>query len=199
VTYPAAWQPFTPTFTAGSLARSPVTSQRICDQFDLSDARYLRDEKGQTKCNILVCDLAVGHALVPPRMKLSPGRHLDDATIAALRPLLPADAIDQLQAPRWRELDGNACVAYLVGALGLTDGWRGCTADEARQRANAGFPTVACLYNPAGVGHVAWVIDTPPGEPELHVMQAGATNFRRGRISTGFGHYMPQVTFVTHD
>jgi len=92
---------------------------------------------------------------------------------------------------------------YLSGPGGAADGWAEVTADEAKQRALVGFPTLA-VWHSAGEdihGHIAVVIPAPEGAPGIYVSAAGAplATFISGRIEATFGSArMAAVRYFSH-
>lgn len=86
-----------------------------------------------------------------------------------------------------------------LAEFGAKYGWSLVSeAQDAQERANAGFPTYATLKEPNGHGHIAPLIAVD-AQAGVWIAQAGARNFARGTLAAGFGKYVPQVLFFTHD
>jgi hypothetical protein len=103
------------------------------------------------------------------------------------------------------ELNANATYDW-INNYGHKHGWRQITAQEAQQRANAGYPTIAIWRNVNGKpGHVAVV--RPEGNGYYYsaskgpvIAQAGGSNFSYGNLTRGFGSNKLSTTqFWTHD
>lgn len=81
------------------------------------------------------------------------------------------------------------------------DGWRQVTAQEAQDRANAGYPTVTAFYNYPGIGHLSVV---RPGNyatfRAVMTANAGADNFNNGSALRAYtASMLSRVRYYTHD
>ena len=85
-----------------------------------------------------------------------------------------------------------------LDAQGVKWGWGRVDLAEAQRRADNGCPVVVGWRNPAGHGHIALAVPTPPGEDGLHVAQAGSINFTQRPVGRGFGLATP-VHFWAHE
>lgn len=208
-----AYLPVTCPVTGGSTNRSAELTSRILDMHDLLHPRYQRDSGGLpgTRCNIFVWDVSRAHGCEIAHVDLFRSQN-DVAFLTWLRgdgadlagqisePFEDEakHAAEALRLPRWRELDANAMVLWLLGDKGKSHGWREVTEPVAIDSAAAGLPTVAAWHNPAGIGHIAWVIPTPGGESGVWLAQAGATNARRVRAVEVFPR-SAVVRYASHD
>lgn len=168
------WWHVTAPFTTGSHLRSAALLERVIDQFPLAHPRYQRNSAGFTQCNIF----------------------LNDITRA-----LGCEVAQVEQGSRGpHELDANAQIQWLMSRGLLFHGWREVAQPIARQRADDGYPVAATWLNLGGIGHVAVGTPAPLGTPAdgiLWVAQAGASNFRRGHVTQGFGPRPLRI--FTHD
>jgi hypothetical protein len=88
-------------------------------------------------------------------------------------------------------------MAHWLDTVGRAHGWTQVAADEARDSANAGFPTVATWSTPHGHGHIAMVRPSPQGGP-LFVAQAGAVCRSKVIFEAAFGEGASKTKFWTH-
>lgn len=107
------------------------------------------------------------------------------------------------------ELNANATYNW-INKYGSKYGWTKVSAEEAQERANAGYPTIGIWKNPTGKsGHVVVIRPegtAPDGKTYTYsaakgpvIAQAGANNFNYGNISKGFSkNKMPDVQYWTH-
>jgi hypothetical protein len=93
------------------------------------------------------------------------------------------------------ELNATRTIEWLRGK-GPAHGWQEVTAEAARSAANIGKPTIVTWFNPAGHSHVAMLLPTPEGVPQL-IAQAGATNLFGDPLIRGFGSLGP-LEYWTH-
>lgn len=107
------------------------------------------------------------------------------------------------------ELNANATYNW-INKYGSKYGWTKVSAEEAQERANAGYPTIGIWKNPTGKsGHVVVIRPegtAPDGKTYTYsatkgpvIAQAGASNFNYGNISKGFSKdKMPAIQYWTH-
>lgn len=86
--------------------------------------------------------------------------------------------------------NANDQIEYLAQG---NDGWQEVTRDDAQIAALNGNVAVATYFNPGGHGHLALVL--PYGGP-MQIAQAGASNFNKGALASGFGNIQP--VFYVH-
>lgn len=104
------------------------------------------------------------------------------------------DASAALGVPLPR-LRANSIILWLM-ADGLKQGWEQVPEHVAQAMAEQGQVVFACWYNRNGAsGHIALVVPSL-GEPGTWIAQAGARNFSRGLLESGFG--TAPVTFFAH-
>ena len=167
--------PVTPPLTSGSACRSPELLRAVVAQFELdAHPRYrARDLTGdghpETFCNVALAELTAALGCLVPRI-LQVGLEL-----------------------RWARANDQVRWLRRAGA----HGWVRCTSDEAQSAAERGHVAVVGWENPAGPGHVALVVPSD-GAPGVWIAQAGATNFSRGRLGSGFGQ-LPVEFFLHHE
>lgn len=147
--------------------RSPYDLRRLLAQFDVERSARYQPTGSATFCNIYVWD----------------------ATRA-----LGCEIPHWLENPK-RELNANAVCDWLE-FVGPKAGWQRVAAQEAADRASAGYPVVAAWKNPGiGSGHVAMLLPSDGGE--LRIAQAGRKNLFDAPIANGFGRHRPR--FYVHD
>lgn len=185
-------------WTCGSLpARSAVTYKQVCQQFDVEHAAEFQpqvNDKGEivwTACNLLVwrCTKALGCEL--PHYWPKP---MSREQREAFKKWLDDNHLGW--GVIFDELNANRLVDWCY-THGPAHGWFRVDIGRASARADAGFPTVALLKVPQGTGHVAMVL--PGDNGELRIAQAGAVCLWDAPITRGFGNYLPQVGFISHD
>ena len=93
------------------------------------------------------------------------------------------------------EDNANVVAAWFTSPEAANAGWRQVSMLEAVSRAERGFPSVLVWNNPAGIGHVGWVI--PSDSAGCRIAQAGGSNFFDDDYRKGFGN--AAVIFYTHD
>jgi hypothetical protein len=134
---------------------------RIIGWFNIEDSQRYQplmreDEKGYeyaavTYCNILAWDIST--ALQVPLPRFAP----------QLNPYTEKVEVSKTTANwlyQWLTGEGAEEHGWQAGA-GEKAGWSEVTAEEAQELANSGQPVVGVAYNPAGRGHIAFVM---PGE-----------------------------------
>ena len=163
------WRAATPPV---QLPRSGTLLHIVVRQFDVERHARYAPKDGKTWCNIFVSDVTSALGCPIPHWVTTAGRPSTHTEAGA------------------RELTANQTQDWLR-ELGVKFGWRPAKADEAAERANGGFPTVATWKNPAGSGHIAVCI---PGG----IAQAGKENFNLGSLERGFGTGR-EILFFTHD
>ncbi len=134
---------------------------RIIGWFNIEDSQRYQplmreDEKGYeyaavTYCNILAWDIST--ALQVPLPRFAP----------QLNPYTEKVEVSKTTANwlyQWLTGEGPEKYGWQAG-VGEKAGWSEVTAEEAQELANSGQPVVGVAYNPAGRGHIAFVM---PGE-----------------------------------
>lgn len=93
----------------------------------------------------------------------------------------------------------NDLHVWFHGVEAKRNGWRKCTAAEAMDRAELGFPTVGAWKNPnpSKSGHVVLVVPAIGGTG-MHTAQAGARNWANEPIEHA-GLLSSAYAFFTHD
>ena len=86
--------------------------------------------------------------------------------------------------------DANDQIEYLAQG---NDGWQRVQAQDAQAAALNGNVAVATYFNPGGHGHLALIL---PYSGVMQIAQAGASNFNRGSLASGFGAIQP--VFYVH-
>ena len=169
-----AWWNVTAPLTGGTTNRSASLLNRIVDQFDVEHTLRYVPRGGTTFCNVFLNDVTRALACEINHLEIGAG------------------------GPK--ELDANKMIEWVTGPTGRRHGWTECRdAAAARSAADRGFPTVVTWYNPKGIGHVAMAVPAPldaPSDGRVYIAQAGASNFRCGLVSRGFGS-LP-VRYFTH-
>jgi len=105
--------------------------------------------------------------------------------------IFATDVMRALRAPlpHWtlqgKELDANGVNDWLNNSA---NGWKKVTAQDATKAASQGIPTVGSWKNVGGIGHIAVVRpEAGPSPDNPQIAQAGAKNWVKTTVSTGFG------------
>lgn len=160
----------------GALPRTRGQLLAVVAQFDLEHAPRYQPERGLTFCNIASWDITralgaeIPHWVSPAGDAVTPGKGI--------------------------ELSANLTLDWLQ-IHGARRNWTPCSRDEAADRAEGGYPTVAVWQNPRpkSPGHIAVVVPSIDAGV-LHVAQAGSRCFTSEPIARGFGAAIP--IFFTH-
>ena len=167
-----------------SLMHDPQKSIDIINSLDVTHASKYQAGDGKTYCNIFASDYAESMgAPLPKFLDWNGDKKID------------------------RYLNANLMVEWLKGDFseggsavkqGPDLGWHSVGADEAAKLANQGSVVLAGWINPAGTwtaGHMAVVRpESVPGD--IHIAQAGGSNFENGPVSQGFGNR--EVEYFTY-
>jgi hypothetical protein len=164
------WLSVTAPLTAGTLARSPETLERVAAQFDVERSPRYQPKPGATYCNVFAADVTAALGCAIP--------HVDRGHDGLLT-----------------ELTANATVDWLAGPGSVRHGWELLPdGHTAQAMADAGRVAVAIWRNTSGgPGHVA-VLMPSHGAPGVWIAQAGAHNYARAPLASGFGA-LPVVFF----
>lgn len=164
------WVEILAPFRTDASARKAQEYVDVCRQFDVEHAwRYL-PRKPKTFCNIYVsdCTAALGCG-IPHWYNPETGK--------------------KMVVGGGSEMSANGMHDWLSAGH---DGWRQMTREDAKARADLGFPTVAAWKNPTGAsGHVAMLL------PGFLIAQAGSVNRFMVPVPMGFGTLKPD--YFTHD
>ena len=95
-----------------------------------------------------------------------------------------------------RYLRANELVLWLSSQSALHEGWEQVTGHVAQRMADEGQLAVGAWFNRnGGPGHICVLVPSL-GDPGCWSAQAGAANFTRGLVSSGFGYR--EVSFFGH-
>ena len=163
------WVPLRAPFTTGPESRKAQEYVDVCRQFDVEHAwRYL-PRSNKTFCNIYVADCTAALGCGIPHWIDEEGK-----------PVRVGEGF---------EMSANTMHEWLEAKH---DGWRKMSREDAKARADLGFPVVVSWRNPLGAsGHVAMLL------PGFLIAQAGSKNHFMVPLPMGFGTLKPD--FFTHD
>lgn len=176
ITPQEAWKEISTDLISVESTRFPQQYITVCKQFDVvNNPRYQRNASGATMCNIYLWDCTKAMSCEVPHW---------------------VDPVTGVEVPmgKGRELSANGVFDWFF-AHGLDAGWMRCSAEQAKKRASAGYPTVVLWKNPGKIGHVAMVL---PGMDYIHIAQAGSHNYFDVNIKMGFGG-IRDLAYYTHD
>jgi LysM repeat protein len=170
--------------------RSAENYNAVIDQFNVASNPRYKIRNNNTYCNIFGWDVTVAMGAELPhwinRATNEPYTYDTSKTYAQ-------------NADVARELNANS-VADWVRDYGPNYGWRPATAQEAQAAANAGKPTIGVWKNTGGIGHVIVVRPNPTNDGEIHIAQAGASNYNHGTLSNhASSKFRNGVLFYVHD
>jgi hypothetical protein len=171
--------------------RSAANYDAVINQFDLSDqnSRYWPD-KGKTYCNIFLWDVTMAMGVEIPHW-LKNGTNDPYAYNRSITYKENASIAHEVRANE---------IADWLKEVGIKYGWRAVSAQEAQMAANLGKPTVGVWHNPKGIGHVVIVRPNLSGDGEIHIAQAGASNYSRGKLSEHkSSSFKKGVVFYVHE
>jgi len=176
--------------------RSAENYSAVIDQFNVAtNPRYkIRDTNGDgvddTFCNIFGWDVTVAMGAELPHW-------VDNKTN---QPYTYDSSKSYSQnAQVAHELNANS-VADWVKNYGSNYGWRAVTREEAQAAANLGKPTIGVWKNTGGIGHVIVVRPNLTNDGEIHIAQAGASNYNDGVLSNhASSKFRDGVLFYVHD
>lgn len=168
--------------------RSAAALNTVIDQYQVATNKRYARTKTSTYCNIFAVDVMLA-------------MDLQGDFSHWLKNNVPATSTTKGAY----ELNVNATYKW-INNYGAKYGWRQITAQEAQNRANAGYPTIAIWKNASGgSGHIAVV--RPEGNGYRFsaangpvIAQAGASNFNYGNVVNGFGRSkMAAIQYWTHE
>ena len=167
------WRRAIVSVTSAPNDRTPERLLEVVRQFDVEASPRYQAWPGQTWCNVFVWDVTSAMGAEVPHWVFPDGR---PAPVGV-----------------GSELNANQVALWLSRAQWL--GWSATTSELACVAAGLGEPVVLAWRNPAGHGHLAVGLPTPPGSPLL-IAQAGARNFVGRPYTEGFGKV--PVSFYLH-
>ncbi len=168
--------------------RSAAALNTVIDQYNVASNKRYAKTKTATYCNIFAVDVMLA-------------MDLQGDFSHWLKNNVPATSTTKGAY----ELNVNATYNW-INNHGTKYGWRQISAQEAQNRANAGYPTIAIWKNTSGgSGHIAVV--RPEGNGYYFsaakgpvIAQAGASNFNYGNVINGFGKSkMAAIQYWTHE
>lgn len=170
--------------------RSAENYNAVIDQFNVATNPRYKIRNNNTYCNIFGWDVTVAMGAELPhwinRATNEPYTYDTSKTYAE-------------NAEVARELNANS-VADWARDYGPNYGWRPATGQEAQAAANAGKPTIGVWKNTGGIGHVIVVRPNPNNDGEIHIAQAGASNYNHGTLSNhASSKFRNGVVFYVHD
>lgn len=170
--------------------RSAQNYNAVIDQFNVATNPRYKIRNNNTYCNIFGWDVTVAMGAELPHW----------INRATNEPYTYDTSKSYSQnAAVARELNANS-VADWVRDYGPNYGWRPATAQEAQAAANAGKPTIGVWKNTGGIGHVIVVRPNPTNDGEIHIAQAGASNYNHGTLSNhASSKFRNGVVFYVHD
>ena len=172
------WVPIDAPVRSEAGQRSRTQYEKVLAQFEVERNPRYRPREGKTYCNIFVWDVTSAMNAEIPHWTTEDGR----VTCAA--------------APGAGRRNVNAMYEWLRN-IGLGEGWRRVTAEEAQDCANRGEPTIAIWKNPSGGnGHIAMVRPGLIDERGPAAAQAGQILFTHGHVADGFPDHQPE--YWTH-
>lgn len=195
ITGTGASKPIIP-FITNNGARSAANYDAVINQFDVANnPRYAKRDNNndgvkETFCNIFVWDVTLAmNAEVPHWVRNETNEpYMYDTSITYSKNALAA-----------HEMSANR-VAVWLNTYGSVYGWNSVSSRaEAQAAANFGKPTIGVWNNPGSTGHVVVVRPNLSGDGEVHIAQAGFSNYNDGILSkhSSLG-FVNEVIFYTH-
>ncbi len=195
ITGTGASKPIIP-FIFNNGARSAANYDTVINQFDVvNNPRYAKRDNNndgvkETFCNIFAWDVTLAmNAEVPHWVRNDTNEpYIYDTSISYSENTLVA-----------HEMSANS-VAVWLNRFGSYYGWTLLTSAKAAQAsANLGKPTTGVWRNSGGIGHIVIVRPNLSGDGEVHIAQAGSSNYNDGILSKhSSSRFVNGVVFYTH-